>query len=195
MKKVILLVLLLILVLGVYFVLSQKPKQLSEKQRNQALEKLTGQNPTLTNSNSKQGYIDHKGKYISFTYPASATIYNLTVNGRKVEDSAALDYFAFDTKAPNMSAFTEVIEAPSTVLKTDDYPGVRLRQNDSSYEESTVLVSGVSGLSFSKNSPGAAEESAFFYYNSRIYTISVTGSDIKPVKELFDKVLGSAKFL
>ena len=195
MRKILLIAFVLVLVSGTYLVLNSKPKTLSQEQRKEALEKLTGQNPTLSNSNSKKGDVEHKGKYISFMYPASASIYNLAVNGQKVEDNAALDYFAFDTKAPNMSAFTEVIEAPSTVLKIEDYPGVRLRQNDNSYTQSLVSISGVNGLSFIKDQPGQAEESAFFYYNSKIYTISITGSDLKSIKDLFDKVVTTAKFL
>ncbi len=195
MKKLALILLIILFSAGGYFIISQKTRVLTEKEKQAALVKLTGENPGITNSNISKGDKEYKGKYLSFMYPATAAIYNLTVNGKKVEDTAALEYFAFDTKAPNISVVTEVIESPPSVLKAEDYPSVRLRQTDLSYSQSQITISNITGLSFTKNNPGEVEKSAFFYSDGKMYTFSVTGSDFNSVSGLFNKITSTAKFL
>lgn len=193
-KKALFIIILVVFITIAFVILTSRPKAMSEAEKEKALNAL-GLNQRLTNSNTKKGDIEHKGKYTSFLYPASATVYNFMLNGKKVEDKGALEYFAFDMQSPRVIVTTEVIQAPSVVTSVVDYPSVRLRQQDTSYKQSGISADGTAGLSFEKTDNSGFEKTGFFFVKNRIYTFSVSSSDKKTALNVFQKMIGSLKFL
>ena len=90
---------------------------------------------------------------------------------------------------------TEVLQAPEVVKSLDDFPAVRLREQDSTYRQSQITADNNQGLSFERMEDFSFEKTGFFLVNERIYTFSVIGGDEQTVLSLFEKMIGSLKFL
>jgi hypothetical protein len=186
----------LVIVAGVILLifLISKPRPLSEAEKEKALTTILGRTPRLINSNTVQGEVEYKGKYASFLYPASAKVYKVTVNGKEV-NTGALEYFDYDLQSPRINVATEVLQAPEVVKSLDDFPAVRLREQDSTYHRSQITADNNQGFSFERIVDFSFEKTGFFLVNGRIYTFSATGGDEKSITSLFEKMIGSLKFL
>ena len=192
-KKLLLLFFILLIISGTYYLLSNINPS-TPLDTNKALTGILGRTPNLNGKTVISGQAEHKGKYMSFLYPKAAKIYYQTVNGQRVEDKGALDYFAYDMQAPRMIFTSEALTASSVQTKLDDSTGVRLRQSQKElYSESQVtLADGTKGLSYIKTG-NEGEISGFFFVNNRYYTIAITGSSTTDMKDLFNKTILSLK--
>jgi hypothetical protein len=192
-KKLLLLFLLLLILFGTYYLLSNlNPSMPLDKEK--ALTKILGRAPNLNDKTVISGQAEHKGKYMSFLYPKAAKIYYQTVNGQRVGDKGALDYFAYDMQAPRMIFTSEALTVSSVQTKLEDSTGVRLRQSQKElYTEAQVaLADGTKGLSYIKTG-NDGEISGFFFVNNRYYTVAITGSSMTDMKDLFNKTILSLK--
>jgi len=198
MKKIIFIVLFLIIIIAVFsvfMVLNRSTKPLTETEKEQALTNILGRKINLTEKVATQGYLQFKGTYVSFVYPASAKIIVSIVNG-KVQEKSGLDQFSFSFDSPSIYAFTEVVKANSNELTLTDYPGIRLRQAEAeTYKQASITADNQQGLSFEKHDNSGFEKTAFFFVNGKIYSFSVMGGDLKAVEALFNKIILSVKFL
>lgn len=197
MKKILLLVLILIiLVAGVfaYVVLNRSAKPMTSAQEESALANILGRKPNLGNPNAPTGNLTYKSAYVSFMYPAIATIYKYR-DPNLANDTSVIDIFSFDMQNPRLVFNFSVREASNSIKTISDISDVRLREDKTrGYRESNITADGESGLSF-ELAGSSPEESGFFLVNGRIYSISVTGSDQKAIENLFNLVISSIKFL
>lgn len=198
MKKpfsVVLFILLIIAIIVGFNILNSKGKPLTEAQKNQALTNILGRKPNLTDSVVK-GNKTYKSKYISFLYPAQATIYTY-IDPNIKNDPNVLDIFSFDISNPRLVFNYSAISYTNSVAKVSDIPDVRLRQLESnSYVQSTAFAGGVEGLGFEKtDETGTIEKTAFFLVNGRSFSFSLQGSDSKGIENLYNLILQSLKFL
>ena len=186
-------IILVLILAGIgFYILSLPPKEaLSKDFKQQAITKLLGRKSQLDAVPVKEGNTQYKGKYIAFDYPAKAIIYELKDPGF-ASSSSRLEDFSFDIKSPRLILNMAVLSNPGHQLTVDDNPGVKLRQNSSSYKEQLVTIDGQKGKVYSKEDE--PEKTAFFLMNDRIYTISVTGSSFEEVTGLADDILKTVKF-
>lgn len=186
-------IILVLILAGIgFYILSLPPKEaLSKDFKQQAITKLLGRKAQLDAVPVKEGNTQYKGKYIAFDYPAKAIIYELKDPGF-ASSSSRLEDFSFDIKSPRLILNLAVLSNPGRQLTVDDNPGVKLRQNSSSYKEQLVTIDGQKGKVYSKEDE--PEKTAFFLVNDRIYSISVTGSSFEEVAALADDILKTVKF-
>lgn len=197
MKKIILVLLTIAIVISVsltlYF-LNKPAKELSKAEKEAAIAKILGRKPNLTN-NTKTGDTQYKGKFVSFNYPAAAVIYIQKLNGVPVKQTN-LEYFSFDLSDPKLTFSMEVVQVPVSVGSLEDYPAVKLREIESNlYLKSDILIGDKTGLVFEKNDNNKFEKSVFFYLSDKVFSLTISGSDQKGNEELYNKVIGSLKFL
>jgi len=193
MKKILLAAFLIVILAWVFVFLNFSPKPLSQNQKEQALTKILGRKPNLTD-NTLKGNVMFKGKYVSFYYPAAAKIYITKLNGQVVNPTD-LESLIFDLSSPKIAFFMEVVPVPITVQILNDYPGVKLRQIESNiYKQSQITAGGLNGLLFEKISNTGNEVTAFFYKNGKVYSFSSQGGDIKEVESLSENIIVTVKF-
>lgn len=196
MKKWLAITLFVVLVLilaGIgFYILSLPPKEaLSKDFKEKAITKLLGRKAQLDVAPEVEGNTRYKGKYIAFDYPAKAIIYNLKDPGF-ASSSSLLEDFSFDIKSPRLILNMSVLSNPGHQTTVDDNPGVKFRQNSSSYKEKLITVDGQKGKVYAKENE--AEKTAFFLVNDRLYSISVTGTSFEEVEKLADDILKTVKF-
>jgi hypothetical protein len=198
MRKIILLtagVAVVLISIILILVLNSPSRELTQDEKEKALAQIVGRKLNLTGKDIPQGDVEHKGKYMSFMYPAAAKIYHQTINGKEVVNNGALEYFAFDMEDPRVNVITEVIQATSSIIKLSDYPAVRLRQAEGSLyvQNEAESAQHISGLGFSKKDENSFEETAFFFANGKIYSLSITSADKKIEDKVFNKMISTLK--
>lgn len=187
-------VIIALIFVAVYIVINSTAKTLSEKEKENAITKILGRKPNLSDT-APQGNKVFKGKYVTFIYPAAAKIYAIRLNGQPVKQTN-LENFIFDLDSPRRSYYMEVVAVPKTVQSVNDSPSVKLRQIEANiYTQSNISLGGLAGLSFEKKSNNGNELTAFFYKDGKVYSFSSQGNDIKAVRDLFDKIIATVKFL
>lgn len=171
-----------------FVIISQPPKdKLSEDFKKKAIANMLGRSAKLTDDTPK-GNKKYDGKYISFEYPAKAVIYTYRGN----TSDGTLEDFSFDIKDPKL-VFNLKIKEEGTIAALSDIPSLRLREERSyEYTKSDLSLDGVKGASYFKDSDGG-EMTGFFISNGKIITISVTGSNVDEVKNLFSGVVSSSQ--
>lgn len=198
MKKVIAVLLLIAILAGIvsiFYFLNKPSREMSKQEKESAVAKILGRKPNFTAKDAPAGDAEFKGKYISFMYPAVATIRKQLLNGEELPYTG-LELFLFSIESPKLSFSAEVLEAPKNVASLNDYPSVRLRQIQANlYDQKDVFVGNTKGLAFDKQSQTGFEKTGFFFLNNRIYSFSIQGSDSKAAGELFNKIIASLKFL
>lgn len=189
MKKWLLFSILGLLLVGggvTFYILSQPPKEkLSKAFKEQAVTKLLGRKAQLDDAFQKTGNEKYDGKYISFEYPAIATIYvfNTPISG------AQLERFEFDQKTPKIYSTLQVNANRANITLADDDPAARLRHTQSNlYKEAEITVAGVKGIEFVKKEEGS-ERSIFWLYKNNIYSFVFYGPDINEIIKASDSVL------
>lgn len=184
----------IISVISLYIYLNYPLKVMSQTEKEAAIAKILGRKPNLTD-NAPAGDVKYSGKYVSFKYPAGATIRKQLLNGQEVPYTG-LERLIFKIENTKLTFYMEVIEAPANVTSINDYPSVKLRQIQSNvYSQSDVFVENVKGLLFEKQTTNSFETTGYFLLNDKIYSFSVQGPDPKAIKELLNKIISSAKFL
>jgi len=178
-----------------FIILNRSASPMSEKQKEQALTNILGRPVVLREKKVAAGDLLHKGKYVSFLYPAAAEITRLTVNGTPVP-SHDLEDFKFSLgEDPRIDVTTSILQASSAETAIADDSGVRLRQTEKdTYKQAEVVVDGQHGLVFTRVDQGF-EKTAFFFINNKVYTFSVSSSDQVGATDLYNKIILSVKFL
>ena len=196
MKKIVLILILgITLILGgiAFYYFSQPPKdKLSDRYKEQAIEKLLGRKANINPEKVKTGDAEFKGKYITFKYPAKAVVYKYQDPSFKKNDTR-LEDFSFDIKSPRLVFNLQVLQDTSNLSSIVDYPGVRLREVRSEYKRSDITIGDTKGKVYF-NSSSQAEKTGFFLKNEIIYSISITGSDADEVSLLFDNIIRTVSF-
>jgi hypothetical protein len=197
MKKIFYFTVALILIvamLSVFLILNRTTKTMSKAESEAALAKMLGRKPNLDVKNTPTGNVLYKGKYVSFMYPAIATIYTYR-DPAAASDKTEIENFSFDISDPRLVCNFSVEQNLSNNISLDDISGVRLREDKSrGYQQSEILADGQKGLAFTQ-SGDQSEKSGFFIVNSKIYSLSVTGNDIKEVVNLFDNIIKTLQFV
>lgn len=197
MKKVILIliILILILIVGVGFYFASKPKELSQKEKDAAYAKILGRDANL-NPDVKTGNVNYNGKYVTFSYPAAAKVYKY-VDPDSKKNAYIKERFSFNIKNPKL-VLNYTAESDQGVVKTlNDYPAVKMRKDKSfGYTQADLDSDGTSGIAFSRDRSGEAdaEKTMFFLKDGMIYSISITGSNLDDVSDLFNTIASSFKF-
>ena len=177
--------------IAVYLIVSKPPKFMSSQEKEAAIAQILGRKPNLTDNTSK-GNVVYKGKYTSFIYPAAAKIYSYRDEGLK-RNTSVLETFSFDISNPRLVLNYSVLDRPN-LTSIDDVPDVKLRKIAfSGYVQTQILADGQKGLAFEKTTD-SSERTVFFFINSKVYSISITGSSVKEIDKLFDQIVMSLKF-
>ncbi len=195
MKKWIVILVLVLVAGGVgFFYLSIPPKDgLSTDFKEKAVSKLLGRKAQLDEVKEQEGNTSYKGKYISFEYPAKATIYTYK-DPSFASSSALLEDFSFDIRKPRLVLNMAVLRNNGRYKSVDDDPGVMFRKNASGqYKEVAILVDGQKGRVFERND-STPEKTGFFLVHDRFYTISITGTIFTEIKSLSEVIFKSIKF-
>ena len=195
-KKIILIILAVLFIVVACFVFLTAPRSLSSEDKEKALTKILGRAPNLNGKPVKEGDILHKGKYMSFYYPAQSVIYHQMINGKEIDRNNTLEFFEFDMEEPRLLAVTNVSQASAVIQSVIDFPGVRLRQSQPDmYKQAALKVDGESGLVFDKKDNTGYERTAYFYKGGKIYSFSVQSASKSKLTEIFNKILLTLKFL
>jgi hypothetical protein len=191
-KKLLILILIVIAVIAsAFFLLLSSDQKLTDDEKTKALSKILGREP-VTEEKEAKGEVKHQGKYATFSYPAKAKIYTFRPKGFE-NDKNTLEYFSFDIQKPRIVFNFSV--AKTFIDNIEDFPGVKLREMQSSmYEKEVVFAGGYKGILFEKTGRDS-EETIFFLLNKNIYTISITGSDFKEIDLIGRRVLETLKFI
>jgi hypothetical protein len=196
MKKFLLIIFVLILIciaVGVFMWLNNPARMLSENEKEAAIANILGRKPNLTD-NTPIGNTRYKDNYISFNYPKKARIYGYK-EPNIAKDTSYLDLFSFDILDPRLVFNFSVKQSINRASNYSDIPDVKLRQlPERGYVQKEFQSDGQKGLAFEK--PGDnSEKTGFFIVNNRIFTFSVSGSDLKDVMQLFDNITQSIIFV
>lgn len=197
MRKIVIFIIILLLTLAtvlLYIFLNYSPKELTSEEKEEAIAKILGRKPNLTD-NSPKGDTIYNGKYITFSYPAAANERKQLLNGKEVPYTG-LEQFIFKLESPKLTVYLEVINTPVNVASLNDYPSVKLRQLQSNlYKEEEAFIENTQGLAFEKRDTTNFEKTGYFSFNGKIYSFSVQGPDSKAVREMFGKLISTSKFL
>ena len=193
MKKILILIFFIVsafAVFAVFIILNNSAKSLSTKEKESALTQILGRKPNL--SEEQTGDKEYVGKYVSFIYPAKAAVYEYRDPNIK-NNISNLEIFSFDIDKPRIVFYLNVSE--NDQLKSiNEISAVIYRQSKSKdYTKSEIVADGQKGFAFEKegNSP---EKTGFFFFNNKIYSISITGSDFRQISLLFENVIRSIDF-
>lgn len=198
LKRVFLIILVILIaafLIVAFLILNRPSKPLTKAEEEQALENLLGRKVNLSVTPVITGNTLHQGKYVSFMYPKAAKEFIALNNGQPVQYND-LEHFSFDITDSYLHFFSQVISFPAQT--PSDYPGVRLRQSEPNiYTQSQITsADGQSGLAFFNYDPQSGYQMTGFFLNSgRIYTFSVQGPADETVKDLFNQIIPTVKFL
>jgi hypothetical protein len=179
-----------------FAVLNRPSKSLTKTEEQQALENILGREVNTEVTPVPLGDTLHQGKYVSFLYPKAAKQFIALDNGQPVKFND-LEHFSFDISDSNLHFFSQVLVYPS-IQSVSDYSGVRLRQSEpDTYTQSLVTSSDKqNGLAFANyDSQAGYQMTGFFLVNGKIYTFSIQGPDQQAVKNLFEEIIPTVKFL
>lgn len=192
MKKLLFILLILFFISSgfVYFYLSHlHDRELSDKQRQKALEALLGRRPILTGQPRKDGWTHYQGTYFSVDYPAAATIY---ANAVSSNSASVMELLQFQDRQSPRYFFTIQVIPRDTVNGLGELPGVRMRNIEKdTYKQKDTQVAGQPAIIFSKQDD-STEKTGFIYFKKREYSLAITGSDPK-VTDVFDGVARTIK--
>ncbi len=177
-----------------FYLLSLPPKEtMSKAAKEEAVTKLLGRKAQLDADNIPQGNTEYTGKYVSFTYPAKALIYEYK-DPSFASNSSRLEDFSFDIKEPKIVFNMQIISNSSQIATIDDHPSVKLRDLRSyEYKKSDITAGNMKGRAFYKKENGA-EKTGFVLNKDKIFSISITGTSSDEVEKLFDAVISTVKF-
>jgi hypothetical protein len=195
MKKFIVLALIIIAVIAAFFVvLNQPAKQLSDKEKQQALINILGRKPNLTDDNPT-GNKTYKSNYVSFMYPSKAKIYTYREPNIS-KNTSVLEIFSFDITNPRIIFNYSAIQHNS-LQGVSDIPDVKLRQlQKDAYVQENAYADNKTGLVFEKiQTQGLIEKTAFFLVNGKSYSFSIQGNDIKEIRSFYNDIISSIRFL
>ncbi len=181
---------LIIVVLGILFYVYSQPsgKKLTQKQKDEAIERLYGRQANTKPDAVPVGNKAYTGKYISFQYPAKAVVYTYREKSTS-GNTSSLEDFSFDIQKPKLVFNMTVVKAQD-ITSALDIPSVRLReQRLPEYDKKIQKIGNAQCLIYSRKN--SAEITAFIVEQGRVYTISVTGSDKDEAESLFSNVLSS----
>ena len=183
----------LLLIAGILFYVYSQPsnKIMSDEEKQEKVTQLLGRKANLTNE-TPQGDTDFNGKYITFKYPARALEYNYRENSTS-SNSASIEDFSFDITAPKLVFNLQVLTNTAKISSISSYPAVRLRETRLyEYKKANIDLDKITGLTYTKSENGP-EKSGFWLSEGKIYSISITGSDINAMEDLFNSVVKSAR--
>ena len=195
-KKKLLIIFSIVIVLTVaivFFILNRSTATLTQKEKEQALSKILDRPVNLTEKYIPTGDVTYKGKYMTFSYPASAVKYVQMINGKPIK-SLDLEDFSFDMDNPKIYIVTVVLSAPAASSVSDN-SGVRMRQSDAFYKQTKIFADGQNGLAFEKMADNNFEKTGFFLVRGRFYSFAIQSPDPKAVGNLFNRLILSLKFL
>lgn len=198
-KRIIILILLLILLIlfGIpFYILSQPPKEnLSKEFKESVATKLLGRKAILEDKNVPQGNTVYNGKFISFEYPAKATIYTYKdpYGASGSSSSDVLETFSFDMQSPKVVFSMMILKDLSYTSSISEISGVKFRETSNSYRGEDVIVSGKKGRVYEKKDLSEPEKTAFFFFDDKIYSLALTG-DFDGIKKTYEIIIGSLKF-
>lgn len=167
-----------------FYFISLPPKEtMSKEAKEQAVTKLLGRKAQLSEVVQKEGSVKYDGKYISFEYPAAATIYEFN-SPTASTGSSRLERFEFDLRSPKVNSIVQISANTSNIASGADDSGARLRHSQANlYQESETTIAGVKAIEFIKKSEGV-ERSLFWVYKDKIYTFVFYGPDMESIKEV-----------
>lgn len=168
---------------------------LTEKQKKEALKEILGRSPK-EEKNVQSGALDsleYSGKYFSLTYPSSVTVYNRE-NKNVRDNKSILEFFRLDQNEPNLSFIAQVIEG-SNFQNLDEYPAVALRKNQKkNYVESEIEIDSTKGVSFiGKPAYGKTDKVSFILKNNKIFSFSISATNLSEVEEIYNRILSTVK--
>jgi hypothetical protein len=195
-KKLIFLALLLVILCvatGAFFISSSRPDKLTEAQKEKAIADILGRKPNIE-VKEITGNKTYEGKYITFQYPAKAVIYEYK---EPVENDINSETFSFDIESPRLILNYAGEANRSDLNALEDIPAVRLRQDAANgYKASKIEADGAQGVAFFKAASGEfrADKTAFFLIGKTSYSISISGGDEREIDKLLNQILSSADF-
>lgn len=190
MKKTALFFLFFCLIVGVgmYFFFSAHQRSLSAKEKIHAMKHLIGHDPILSDNPARNTWVEHTGRYVTFSYPGATTIYPVTTDMIPARNS--LEIFMFQSENPKYFFGTEVLQAQD-IAAYSDIPGVIMRRNNKNdYTETEGAYKNISFPIFTKMQNQSVEKTAFILINGKEYTFSITSANPN-VLSIFDAVLQS----
>lgn len=180
-----------IVLIGGFILLNSEPDKLTEKQREEAIDEILGRRANLGDADIKTGDTTFVGKYGSFSYPASAEIYEYK-DTETLNNESDLESFSFDMENPRRIFNYSVTK--SNVSSLDDIPSVSFRENSSNgYKVKEEKLADAPGLSFTKDRSGEfmAEKTGYFLVDGNLYSISVTASSLEDASKLYGEIIAS----
>lgn len=193
MKKRYIFLGILILLCAAAFIYFSRPAKISltESQKQAQVSKILGRKAILTDSTG--GYKIYKDTYVSFKFPAEATVYNYKDPGF-ASSSGLIGSYSYDLSHPkvvfNYAAYKRV-----SVLSLNDDPSFRLRtMPERSYRQSAINMAGVAGVLFSKDDSENSERSIFVFRKGVVYSFVITGSDPSRLDASIKLTAGSFSF-
>lgn len=172
----------------IVFFMSPKHTDLTTKEKQNALTKLLGRHPILTQKVRSTALVQYSGTYLSFSYPAAATEY---VYDAPIDKSGfVLEHFHFQEHMPQYHFVLQVEKQNADALRYDDVSGIRLRRTQKDiYTESLLHTNSGNWITFVKKDD-AFEKTAFLLHGDKLFTLAITGSD-PSIEKIFDDVLQS----
>jgi hypothetical protein len=129
----------------------------------------------------------YDGQYMTFEYPGNGYILP-----RKNNVPAILEHIDVEIKEPRLSIVAAAMASSEKTL--EEVPGVNMRrQQKEVYREDQVIVGPEKTSVFSRLD--GTEKTVFVFYNGRLFTLSVTGSNVEELKNLWSRLLPTFHFL
>lgn len=174
---------------------NSKPDELTQAEKEKAYTQILGRKANL-NPKRVTGSTSYDGKLASFSYPAMAKIYDYQ-SSSIANNKNILEHFSFDLDSPRLILNFTVEENAQASSNLNDNSAVIFRKSPAGgYTEAEVVMDEVKGFSYEKAASGEfkAEKSAFVINGDKTYIISITGSDLKSINELFSEIAGTFVF-
>lgn len=191
-KKILPVLVLLIAALSFVFYLKKAySPPISQKEKDEKLAQILGRSPILSEKEAVQGNTVYDGKYMGFSYPARAKIYNYR-DKEYVNSKENLESFSFDIENPRIVFTAQVLQNSSNIALLADIPGVRLRENRADYKKEEIVKGDNKSVVFTNEAN--PEKTAFLIVNKRVYSFAVTGNNFEEVQNVFTTVWESLKF-
>jgi len=162
---------------------------LTQKQKQDALEKLLGRTPVLEEKKTSDAWISHKNQYVSFLYPEVARIYDED-DKSAMQEKSIFDSFHFGTDTPKLYGVVQVIDG-GTTQNLSDIPGVLMREQQPDYQKSAKTIASFSGEMFHKNADTGVEWSVFFLAKGKEYSVVITGNNSQDAEDFFNRLVAS----
>lgn len=173
----------------IVFLLSPKNTSLTPQEKNEALAKLLGRNPILSEKVRNTARISYNGTYITLSYPAGAIKYPYDENVDK--NNLVLENFQFRETEPRYHFVVQVKDRKDT-SSYEDIPSVALRRSQKDlYKEGSFTTSQGTWVTFIKTNEGF-EKTAFLLQHGKQFNCSILGSD-PAIEKIFNQVVASIK--